>query len=118
MTHAMTSTTPSTRAKLHVAAARITSLATRDAVRPGGLLTRGVRADGRAEEDRARVDGDDTRRDRDPEAVHAPRRRTTALLADLVVLTAVAGALEPLRRQALRHPATEVRALLVQRVDP
>ena len=35
------------------------------------------------------------------------------LLADLVVLRAVAGALEPLTRDALRDAAPEVRALLV-----
>ena len=44
-------------------------------------------------------------------------RRAALLLADLVVLRAVARALEPLRGDALRHAAAEVRALLVQRVD-
>ncbi len=48
-------------------------------------------------------------------AVHATRRRATTLLADAVVLGAVAGALEPLRGQALGHTAAEVRALLVER---
>ena len=52
------------------------------------------------------------------EAVEATRRRAALLLADPVVLRAVARALEPLRRHALRHPAAEVHALLVQRDEP
>ena len=57
-------------------------------------------------------------RDRDDAAVEAARRRAAALLADPVVLRAVAGALEPLRLLAPRHPAAEVHALLVQRDHP
>jgi hypothetical protein len=51
------------------------------------------------------------------EAIHASRRRAGLLLADAVVLAAVAGALEPLRCRAAGHAATEVRALLVERDD-
>ena len=40
------------------------------------------------------------------------------LLADAVVLRAVALALEPLRGHALRHAAAEVHALLVERGEP
>src|SRR5262245_16394303 len=117
MSQAATSTRPRTRAKLHVAAANIRSLTTRDAVRSGRLLPGGVGADRRAEEDGAGVDRDDAGGDRHAEAVHLTGRRAAALLPDLVVLAAVARALEPLGREALRHAAAEVGALLVQRVD-
>ena len=52
------------------------------------------------------------------EAVEATRRRARLLLADPVVLRAVARAFEPLRCRAERHPATEMHAPLVQRDDP
>ena len=69
-------------------------------------------------DDRAGVDDDvAVAADRDREAVHAARRRAGLLLADLVVLRAVARALEPLAGDALRHAAAEVRALLVERDD-
>ena len=51
----------------------------------------------------------------DGAAVEAAGRRAALLLADPVVLRAVAGALEPLRGLAERHPAAEVDALLVER---
>ena len=57
-------------------------------------------------------------RDRHGEAVEAARRRATLLLTDPVVLRAVARALEPLRRDAGRHAAAEVHALLVERDEP
>ena len=50
--------------------------------------------------------------DLDGELVETPGGGATLLLADPVVLGAVAGALEPLRRLAPRHPAAEVDALL------
>src|SRR4051812_27399980 len=92
--------------------------ATGDAVRALGLLAGGVRADRRAGHDRAGVDRHvAVAGDRDGEAVHAARRRTGLLLADLVVLRAVTRALEPLAGHARRHAAAEVRALLVERHD-
>src|SRR4051812_40102913 len=90
-----------------------------DAVRALGLLTGGVGADRRTLDDGSRVDGDVTVAGQRPrEAVHAPRRRPALLLADSVVLRAVAGALEPAARRARRHAAPEVRTLLVQRDEP
>ena len=63
------------------------------------------------------VDDDDAALDGDREAVQAPRRGAALLLADPVVLRAVARALEPLRRLAPRHPAAQVHALLVEGDD-
>src|SRR5687768_8142559 len=85
-----------------------------DAVRALGLLAGGVDADGGPLDGRARrVDGDAAVAAHvHRPAVHAPGGRTTFLLADPVVLGAVAGALEPLRRGAPGNPAPEVGALL------
>src|SRR5690606_33488473 len=47
--------------------------------------------------------------------VETPRSGAALLLTVAVVLRAVALALEPLRRLALRYPAPEVDALLVER---
>src|SRR5215213_4582705 len=83
-----------------------------DAVRTFGLLAGGVRADRHALDDEPRVDGDVAGgRENQREVVHAARRRAALLLADLVVLRAVAAALEPLARDALRNTAAEVRTL-------
>src|SRR5689334_8694756 len=87
------------------------------AVRALGLLSGGVGADRRALDDGARIDGQLAARDGRGEAIHAARGRAALLLAGLVVLRAVARALEPLRRLAGRHAAAEMRALLVQDGD-
>src|SRR5689334_13609539 len=73
-----------------------------------GVLAGGVGADRRAEEDRAGVDDDRVAGLGRVEAVEATRRRARLLLADAVVLRAVARALEPLRGLTERHAATEV----------
>src|SRR5262249_47030395 len=88
-----------------------------DAGRAFGALPRRVGTDRRPRDDDARVDRQAAARRADDEPVETTRGRTTALLADPVVLRAVAGALEPLRREAPRHLAAEVHALLVQRHD-
>src|ERR1700712_5370015 len=90
-------------------------MTTGDAVGTLGLLAGGVGADRRALDDHAGVDGGRAVADLAGEAVQATRRRATLLLARLVVLRAVTAALEPLRREAGRHAAAEVHALLVER---
>src|SRR6476661_1237699 len=82
------------------------------------LLPGGVGADRGAVVDRAGVDLHLTAVDGEVEAVESARRRAGLLLADAVVLRAVAGAFEPLRRLAERDTATEVYAPLVQRDHP
>src|SRR3954451_21861506 len=77
-------------------------------------LSGGVGTDRRALHHYRGVDDDVVARDLHREAVHAARRRTPLLLADPVVLRAVARALEPLRGLAPRDTAAEVRALLVE----
>src|SRR5262249_4661377 len=77
-------------------------------------LARGVGADRRALGHRGRGDGHAVARGWGRETVHAAPGGTAALLADPVVLRAVARALEPLRRLAPRHATAEVRALLIQ----
>ena len=68
-----------------------------DAVGAFSLLPGGVRADRRALDDRAGVDGENTiGRDAHGETVHAAWGRATTLFTDTVVLRTVAGALEPL----------------------
>src|SRR3954462_15573980 len=68
-----------------------------------GVLTGGVRPDGRTEKDRSRVDDDAAvARLRRVEPVETARRGAGLLLADAVVLRAMARALEPLRRRAER----------------
>src|SRR5687768_3190411 len=80
-----------------------------------GLLAGGVGADGRTLDDGPGVDHElAARRHLHREAVHAPGGRTALLLPHLVVLRTVAGALEPLGGDALRHPAAQVGAGLVQ----
>ena len=84
-------------------------------MRSFGFLTGGVDTDRLALDDGAGVDGDvASGRELEREVVHAARSGATLLLADAVVLRAVAAALEPLARGALGHAATEVRALLVR----
>src|SRR5262245_3899686 len=91
--------------------------ATAHTVRTFRLLAGGVRADGRALNDRAGVNGQHVAVDRRRETIHAARRGATAFLADSVVLRTVTGAFEPLRGWTVRHAAAEMRALLVQRHD-
>src|SRR5436190_4994941 len=88
-----------------------------DAVGTLGLLAGGVGADRWAGDDlgRRRVDGDLATLHGEREPIQTSWGRTALLLAVAVVLRAVALALEPLRRDALRHPAAEVDALLVER---
>src|SRR2546421_12563437 len=75
-----------------------------------------VRASGRAGVQGGGVDQDVLGAvDGDREALQAGRRGSELILAGLVVLRAVAGALEPLRLLAVRHAAPEVHAPLVQR---
>src|SRR5262245_46029325 len=93
------------------------SSSSRDARRALGALTGRVRADRRAGDDDPGVDGQLGAGHRDDEPVEAARGGTTTLLADPVVLRAVAGALEPLRGLAPRDLATEVHALLVEGDD-
>ena len=81
-----------------------------DAVRAFGLLAGRVGPDRRTLDDVARVDGERVALDGRREAVHAARRGTAALLTGLVVLRAVAGALEPLRRETGRDSTAEVGA--------
>src|SRR5437763_13940124 len=87
-----------------------------DAVGTLGLLAGCVRADRGALDDAsgAGVHGDGVARDLRCEPVEAARGRSALLLPHPVVLRAVARALEPLRRQAIGHAATEVHALLVE----
>src|SRR5680860_833769 len=90
----------------------------RDSLHTGrslGRLTRRVRADRRPGDDLASVDLDAAARHGEREPVEAARGGPGLLLADAVVLRAVAWALEPLRRVAPRNPAAQVHALLVQR---
>src|SRR3954464_13352561 len=89
-----------------VTAASVTQLfllAAADAVRTFGLLTSGVGADRWALDDAAltRVHRYDISGELRSEPVEAPRCGTALLLANPVVLRAVAGALEPLRRRAV-----------------
>src|SRR3954454_605858 len=86
-----------------------------DAVRGLCLLAGGVRADGRPLDDEAGVHDQRVAADLHGEVVEAARRGPALLLADAVVLRAVAGALELLRGRAVRDAAAEVHALLVQR---
>src|SRR5207248_4533033 len=88
-----------------------------DAVRALCLLTGGVGADRRALEDEPGVDRHLATGDFGREPVEAPGGRPALLLADPAVLRAVAGALEPLRRLAPRHPTAEMDALLVEHHD-
>src|SRR5687768_6911012 len=81
------------------------------------FLTGGVDADRRALDHLLGVHHDHAALDADAEAIEAARRRACLLLADPVVLRAVARALEPLRAGAPRHAAAEVDALLVQGHD-
>src|SRR4051812_24594236 len=91
---------------------------TGDAVRALRLLTCGVGADGGTGDDGAGLhDHVAAGAERDRESVHAARGGAALLLTDLVVLRPVTGALEPLARHALRDPAAEVRALLVEGDD-
>src|SRR5438105_4095979 len=83
-------------------------------MRAFGFLTGGVRPDRGADKDRLGVDGDNTAVGGHRKPVETSRSGAALLLADPVVLRAVAGALEPLRARAPRHPASEVNALLVQ----
>src|SRR5689334_19212767 len=94
---------------------RLTDCLSSDAVRAFGLLAGGVRADGRALDDASGVDRHRVAIDFDGEPVETPGGGATLLLADPVVLRAVAGALEPLRGLAPRNPAAEVDALLEER---
>src|SRR6478735_11437218 len=83
-----------------------------------GLLAGGVRTDRRARDLLAGVDRDvAVGADRGRMAVHAARGGSGLLLADAVVLRAVALALEPLAGRALRHAAAEVGALLAEDRD-
>src|SRR3546814_4821211 len=75
---------------------------TGDAVRTLGLLAGGVGADRRADQHGAGVNADGAAVDGDREAVETTGGGATLLLADPVVLRAVALALEPLRGDALR----------------
>src|SRR4051794_13991200 len=81
-----------------------------DAKRAFLLLSGRVGTDRRPDLDVARVDGQAVAADDDREAVEPTRRRARLLLADAVVLGAVAGALEPLRRRAPGHATAEVHA--------
>src|SRR5690606_23463649 len=90
-----------------------------DAVRALGLLAGGVGALGRAGDDAAGVDDEvAVVVDRHGEAVHATGGGTALVLADPVVLRAVAAALEPLGGDALGHPAPEVGAGLPEGDEP
>src|SRR5205085_4545231 len=91
---------------------RLTGCLSSDAVRALGLLPGGVGADRRPLDDGAGVDRHGIAIDLDREPVETPGGRPTLLLADPVVLGAVARALEPLRRLAPGHTAAEVDALL------
>src|SRR3954464_7603295 len=93
------------------------SSSSRDARRPLGALTGGVRADRRTDDHDAGVDVQLVAGDGHDEAVETAGCGTAALLADPAVLRAVAGALEPLRRLAPRDLAAQVHALLVQGDD-
>src|SRR4051795_5566937 len=89
-----------------------------DAVGALCLLAGGVGSDGRPLDDETGVHDQRVPADLHGEVVEAARRGPALLLADTVVLRAVARALEPLRGQAVRDAATEVHALLVERDDP
>src|SRR3954451_9340913 len=82
------------------------------------FLASGVRADGRPLDDRAGVDGEYPTAPIGADPIHAARRRTTLLLADLVVLRTVTRALEPLRGETRWNAATEVGTLLVHDGEP
>src|SRR3546814_13729461 len=88
---------------------------TGDAVRTLGLLAGGVGADRRADQHGAGVNADGAAVDGDREAVENTGGGATLLLAEPVILRAVALELEPLRGDALGHAATEVDALQVER---
>src|SRR6266508_822437 len=80
-----------------------------DAVRSLGLLAGGVGTDRRSGVHLAGVDRDVSAGiNREEKAVHATRCRAGLLLADLVVLRAVAGTFEPTTRVALRNAAAEM----------
>src|SRR5215203_114035 len=85
-----------------------------DAVGAVQLLAGGVGPPGRAGDDLGGVDHDLAARRLDGEAVEAARGRSLLVLAGLVVLGAVAGALPPLGGGAPRDPAAEMDATLVQ----
>jgi len=76
---------------------RLVAVCLADAVRALGLLAGGVGPDGRALNDGSCVYGQDTVGYRSGKAVHPTGGRAAPLLAYLVVLRTVAGALEPLR---------------------
>src|SRR4051812_20401113 len=92
-------------------------LGTPDAVRPFGLLPRGVRADRRTHDDLLGIDDDLTALDADHEPVEAARCGPTSLLTDAVVLRPMARTFEPLRGLAPRHPAAQMNATLIQGDD-
>src|SRR2546426_1854673 len=79
-----------------------------------GRLVDGVGAPGRAGRRGARVHLDLAALDRDGEALESVGGRPQLVLAGIVVLGPVAGALEPLDRRAEGDPAPQVGALLVQ----
>src|SRR5919106_607311 len=91
---------------------RLTGCLSSDAARALSLLAGGVDPDRRALDLGPGVDRHRVAVDGDREPVHAPGGGAALLLADPVVLRAVTGALEPLRRLAPRHPAAQVGALL------
>src|SRR5580765_8519897 len=89
-------------------------LSSSDAVGAFGHLAGGVGSDGRTLREERGVDGHVAAGDEHLETIEPPGRGTVALLADAVVLRAVARALEPLRGLTPRDAAAEVHALLVQ----
>src|SRR5207302_2310461 len=86
-----------------------------DAERTFGVLPGRVRPARRPRLDIAGVDRERAARQRQRHAVEPARCRAELVLTGAVVLRAVAGALEPLRRLAERDAAAEVDASLVQR---
>src|SRR5215217_1961240 len=85
-----------------------------DAVGPVQLLAGGVGPPGRAGDHLGGVDDDLAALNGDGEAVQPARGRPLLVLAGLVVLGTVAGALPPLGGGAPRDPAAEVDAALVK----
>src|SRR3546814_13614200 len=79
-----------------------------------GFLTCCVGTNRLTSDDHTCVDRDPSFTDVHREPVHPSRCGSTLFLTDLVVLGAMALALEPLRRLALWHSAPEVRHLLVE----
>src|SRR4030088_907829 len=77
-------------------------------------LAGGVGSDRGALDDQLGVHRDGIPAHAHDEAVEAARRRAALLFTDSVVLGPVAGALEPLRALAPRHPAAEVHTLLIE----